>query len=385
MKRSLRTRLFWGHVVLFLAASAISIVITWKELEIEGPPQLAESSNWRLVLMAAAFSCAPVLVLAVTSWWLTRRYLSSIVTLTQAAEQIREDNLSKKIPLTGTGDEFDRLSSVLNDMMERLDASFQKVREFTLHASHELKTPLTILRSGFEQALGDTALSDKQRERLFAWLDETDRLNRIVSGLTLLTQGEAHQIKLNPELLDLAELAADTASEAAILGQSLELKVSVIAPEPCLAWVDRHRLRQLLLNVTDNAVKYNREGGYVEYLVHRSGNQAVVDIRSGGRGIDATELPNIFDRFFRSSTSRGTVTAGCGLGLSIARWIAEEHGGTLTAESSPDNTNLSLRLPLPEKTEPQAKSPAHARNGQAALSAPVPASSLPPGHSPSTV
>jgi signal transduction histidine kinase len=357
MRHSIRTKLFWGHLALFLAASAVSILITWMEFEFEGSPDTSPVPHWRLVLIAAVISCTPVLILAVASWWFTRRCLAPIVTLTQAAERIREDNLHEEIPVTGDGDELARLALVLNDMQRRLDGSFQKIREFTLHASHELKTPLTILMAGFEKALLDNDLTEKHRDRLLNWLDELERLNRIVTGLTLLTKGDAHQVELNLEKLDLAELVADSASEAEILGQSLDLKITVLAPQPCRVWADRHTLRQLLLNVTDNAVKYNREGGYVEYRVFTEGDHACVDIRSGGRGIDAEELPQIFNRFFRSSTSRGTVSTGCGLGLSIAKWIAEEHGGTLTAASAPDNTVLSLRMPFQAREEPKTAQP----------------------------
>ncbi len=346
MKHSIRTKLLWGHVALFLATSTISILITWMEFEIDGFTRDPSVAHWRLVLVAAGITCVPVLLLAVASWWFTRRCLLPIVTLTQAAERIREDNLDVSIPRTGSGDELDRLASVLNDMVQRLERSFQEIRVFTLHASHELRTPLTILMAGFETALQENGQSEDQRNRLLKWLGELERLNRIVSGLTLLTQGDAHQVELNLEPLDLAELAADSASEAAILGQSLNLKVTVSASDSCMVRADRHRLRQLLLNITDNAVKYNRNNGHIDYRVFQAGGQACVDISSGGRGIDDEELPHIFNRFFRSSTSRGTESEGCGLGLSIAKWIAEEHGGTLTAQSSPDNTVLSLRLPL---------------------------------------
>ncbi len=346
MKHSIRTKLFWGHIALFLVTSTVSILITWMEFEMEGTVRNIAVAHWRPVLVAAGISCVPVLLLAVASWWFTRRCLAPIVTLTNAAERIREDNLHESIPLSGSDDELDRLALVLNDMMRHLDGAFQQIREFTLHASHELKTPLTILMAGFEKALLDHDLSEEQRNRLLNWLGELERLNRIVSGLTLLTQGDAHQVELNLETLDLGELAADSASEAAILGQSLNLNIVVNTETSCLVRADRHRLRQLLLNITDNAVKYNREGGSVEYHVFREDGQACVEIRSTGRGIDAEELPHIFDRFFRSSTSRGTVSDGCGLGLSIAKWIAEEHGGSLTARSAPDNTVLSLRLPL---------------------------------------
>lgn len=347
MKRSLRTRLFWAHTCLFLLAGVISVLFTWLELAREGGPlQGTGTADWSYFLAAAAASCVPVLLLGAVSWWLIRRALSPILALTQAAEKINQDSLHQQIPLRGTGDELDRLTSVLNDMTRRLDTAFQEVREFTLHASHELKTPLTILRNGFEQALMDTTLPDNHRDRVANQLDEIERLNRIVSGLTFLTQADAHQVHLLVEDLDMAELVRDAAGEAAILGQTLNLSVNVVIDTPCRVRGDRHRLRQLLLNLTDNAVKYNRLDGYVEYQLRQEGEQAVVTVRSGGRGIGADELPKIFDRFFRSGNSRGSTTEGCGLGLSIARWIAEEHKGSLSAASKPDNTVMTLKVPM---------------------------------------
>lgn len=346
MRRSLQTRLIWGHAVLFLLASTVSILIGWAELERERSkePDL-KKSHFQLALVAAAVSCVPVLLLSGASWWLTRRCLAPIVALTEAAEHIHEGTLHRDLPLRGTGDELDRLTSVINDMTSRLDGSFQKVREFTLHASHELKTPLTILRNGFEKALADPSLPDRHRDQVFVWLDEVDRLNRIVSGLTLLTQGDAHLVTLNRETFDIGDIVTDIAGEADMLGQQQSLRVTTTIEKPCHVSGDRHLLRQLLLNLTDNAVKYNREGGHIHYAVHRESGSVIVEVESGGRGIDREELPQIFDRFFRSGTSRGTSHDGCGLGLSIALWIAQEHGGTLTATSRPDCTRLRLALP----------------------------------------
>jgi len=352
MKRSLQTRLFWGHVLFFLIASTISIFITWEELAYRTNPAanhnllhaLTSQTALHVLLWAIMVSCAPVLFIALASWWLTRRILSPIVALTQRAEHIQEDNLHQLIPVRGSGDEIDRLTFVLNEMMGRLDASFQRIREFTLHASHELKTPLTILRNGFETGLGDSNLTERQRDQLCVWLDETDRLNRIVSGLTFLTQADAQQVDLHLEPLDIGELVRDTANDASILGAAYDLKISVDIKGHFLINGDRHRLRQILLNLTDNAVKYNREGGYVNYRLRQDGDWYLVDVESGGRGISKDEMPKIFDRFFRSGNSRGSSSEGCGLGLSIARWIAEKHGGTLTARSSPDCTVLTLTL-----------------------------------------
>ncbi len=132
-----------------------------------------------------------------------------MVRLTEAAEHIHEDSLHRRLPLQGTGDELDRLTSVLNDMTGRLETSFARVREFTLHASHELKTPLTILRSGFEQSLSRSDVSEPLRDQIINWMDEVDRLNRVVSGLTLLTQADAGQVTLFTEEVSLHDLLRD--------------------------------------------------------------------------------------------------------------------------------------------------------------------------------
>lgn len=359
MNRSLRTRLFWAHTWLFLLAAVISVLFTWFELAREGGPlQYTVNVDWSYFLAAAVASCVPVLLLGAVSWWLIRRALAPILDLTQAAEGINQDSLDQKIPLRGTGDELDRLTSVLNEMTARLDAAFREVRDFTLHASHELKTPLTILRNGFETAMMDPTVSEVHQDRISTWLDEIDRLNRIVTGLTFLTQADARQVRLEVETVDLADLLRDAAGEATILGQLMQLKITVVGTEaPCWAEADRHRLRQVLLNLTDNAVKYNREGGYIEYRLVSTETHVNLTVRSGGRGIGPEELPKIFDRFFRSGNSRAGTLEGCGLGLSICRWIAEEHGGTLTAASEPDNTLLTITLPR-KKPQPSGLVPA---------------------------
>lgn len=342
MTRSLRKRLGWWHTGLFAAAIIISVLLAWKEMSHHNEPGGGYDAG---LLRTAAEACVPFLVTGAVSWIIIYRTLAPIEKLTAAAEEIHADSLHKRLPLRGSGDELDRLTSVLNDMTERLEEAFSRVREFSLHASHELKTPLTILRNGFEQTLRQPDLSPALSEQLLSWLDEVDRLNRIVSGLTLLTQADARQVALCKEPVTLHELVKDAAAEAEILGAARSLQIRVSIPGPVETTGDRHRLRQLLLNLTDNAVKYNHEDGFIEYALTREKGFAVITVSNSGRGIPPTELPHIFDRFYRSSTSRGTVQEGIGLGLSIAKWIAEAHGGSLTAASRPGLTVLTLRLP----------------------------------------
>lgn len=347
MTRSLRKRLGWWHTALFAAAIVISLLVAWKELHgQEAASAATNEQKWRFIVDTAWESFVPFALLDAISWWIIYRSLAPVVKLTEAAELISEDNLHRRLSLQGTGDELDRLTSVLNSLTGRLETSFARIREFTLHASHELKTPLTILRSGFEQSLSRPDVSDPMRDRIISWMDEVDRLNRVVSGLTLLTQADAGQVTLVTEEVALQDLLRDAASEAEILGQSLDISVRVEIGQPIVLRADRHRLRQLLLNLTDNAVKYNREKGYVRYVLSQQNDYALILVESGGRGIPTEELPHIFNRFFRSSASRGSGTDGVGLGLSICQWIAHAHGGEITAASAPDHTVLTLRLPL---------------------------------------
>ena len=208
----------------------------------------------------------PAVVLGLLGgWWLTRRALAPVTKLTDAVEKIHENNLGEKIPRTNNGDELDRLTEVFNAMTARLEDSFQRIREFTLHASHELKTPLTVLCGETETALRDESLSPAERERLLSQLDELRRLAKIVDGLTLLAKADAGQIALKLEPLRLDELVRDNFADAQILAEPHGIQVELTDCEEISVRGDRHRLRQLLLNLADNAVKYNQpQGGVID-------------------------------------------------------------------------------------------------------------------------
>ena len=341
MRRSLRRRLGWAHTALFAAAIAVAFFLAWRELRLEQAGEHVQAS----LLRAAAEACVPFALVGTVSWFLIYRALAPVEKLTEAAETIHEGSLHRRIPVRGTGDELDRLTSVLNDMTGRLDASFQRVREFSLHASHELKTPLTILRSGFEQTLSRPNLDPQISEQVMNWADEVDRLNRIVNGLTLLTRADARKVALQREAVALHDLVRDAAAEAEILGASRELHITQDITEPVRITGDRHRLRQVLLNLTDNAVKYNRPGGSIHFSLTVSGPAALIRVTNEGPGISSADLPLIFDRFFRGAASRAGESEGIGLGLSIAHWIAREHGGSLEAASTPESTTFTFRLP----------------------------------------
>jgi signal transduction histidine kinase len=292
----------------------------------------------------------PAIVLGLAGgWWLTRRALAPVAHIARAAELINEKNLSQPLPRSKNGDELDRLAEVLNAMNARLNDSFTRVREFTLHASHELKTPLTVMHGELETVLRETehALPSAQRDLLLSQLDEIQRLSKIVDGLSLLARADAGQIRLHRERLQLDELVRDVHADTVILALPAHVTVEPAHCEPLAVSGDRHRLRQLLLNLADNAVKYNQPGGSVSMDLRRENGSAKLAIANTGPGIPAAMLGRVFDRFFRGDAAHGTEVEGCGLGLSIAQWIVSAHQGTIQVESQPSKlTTVTVRLPL---------------------------------------
>lgn len=289
----------------------------------------------------------PAILLAlVGGWFLMRRALSPIRTFTQTLERVQSDTLHQRLQRSGNGDELDRLTEVFNSMTQRLDESFSHIREFTLHASHELKTPLTVMRGEIETKLRETADSAIDREFFVGQLDEIARLTKIVDGLTLLAKADAGQVRIEKEPVRLDELVRDSFADAQMLARPHHLEVFLQDCHETTVRGDRHRLRQLLLNLTDNAIKYNQPDGRVTIALHRQNGSAALTIANTGPGIPSEKLPRVFDRFYRGDVAHSGAIEGCGLGLSIAHWIVKAHGGTIQMASMPAQlTTVTVRLP----------------------------------------
>ena len=291
----------------------------------------------------------PLLVLGIgLTWWFTRGTLDKLQSLTDAAAGLHAGNLEINLPSPApVRDELDRLIEVFREMARRLDHSFAQTRDFTLNASHELKTPLAIMRGEVETELR-TAPPEPDRE---AWmeslLEEIDRLARVVDGLTFLAKVDAGLIPLKMEPVDLAELVRDAVADAKSLADPHNLNVSAAIPEcPCMVRGDRHRLRQLLLNLADNAVKYNVPNGSVGISLSHEHDSMVLVFSNPGPGIPAEVADRVFERFFRAASHHRHHTEGSGLGLNIARWIVKSHGGDITVLTGPDGlTRATVRLP----------------------------------------
>jgi signal transduction histidine kinase len=355
---TIRIRLtLWFSSILFVALVAMA-VLSYFELVAEPQGQSergktaaneeTDENGMSEVLGVLLWCGLPALALSIGGgWWMTRKALAPVNALTQAAGRISENTLGERLASSGNGDEFDRLTEVFNAMTERLEKSFQRVREFTLHASHELKTPLTILRGEAESALSDQTLNQTQRARLESELDELERLTRIVDGLTLLTKADAGLTHVNFKPVALAGLVQDCFADTQILAQPCGLTVELPVCEQATIEGETHRLRQLLLNLADNAVKYNEPGGRITMALYREGNAAEFSIANTGPGIPSELLPRVFEPFFRGDSAHGHGTDGCGLGLSIAQWIVSVHKGAIRIESVPAKlTTVVVRLPL---------------------------------------
>ena len=350
---TLRARLAIWYAVIFSVSLLVIGISTYSELVVEQRDKIArhdevdDDAGTDLIQIILLYGGSAVAIGLLGGWWLTRRAFAPVTALTLVAEKIHERNLSEQIPRTGNGDELDRLTEVFNAMTARLDSSFRRIREFTLHASHELKTPLTVLRGELETALHDAHSSAAQKDQLASQIDEIERLTKIVDGLTLLTKADAGQITLKSEPVRLDELMHESVADAKILAQPQSITVNEDQSEEITVAGDRHRLRQLLLNLTDNAVKYNQSNGEINFSLKRDGNFGVLQISNTGPGLAPEPQKRVFERFFRGDASHNSEIEGCGLGLSIVQWIAQAHRGTISFESKPDQlTTVTIRLPL---------------------------------------
>lgn len=297
-------------------------------------------------ILTVCFFGAMPLILGLGWWWI-HHVLAPLRALTAAVEQIHEHNLRTPLPRTMNGDEVDKLSAVFNSMTTRLDESFKRIHEFTLHASHELKTPLTVMRAQLETVLRENgAMSPENASWIESQLDEVQRLSKIVDSLTLLTKADAGLVSLDrkPEHLD--ELVREAFEDAQMLAQDAGVKVTLDACEEAVVFGDRHRLRQLLLILSDNAVKYNRPGGTVSISLREKEGFAELRMTNTGIGIGRGMEGRLFERFARGENAMGKVE-GCGLGLAIAQWIVQSKGGTIALRSEPaGKTSVIVRLPL---------------------------------------
>jgi heavy metal sensor kinase len=264
---------------------------------------------------------------------LATRALKPVDNITRSARRITAENLDQTIPHKNVDDEIGRLTVTINEMIHRLHQSFAQVREFSADASHELRTPLTIIRGEIELALRSPKSPEEYRWVLESTLEEILRLNAIIDNLLMLAKADQGGYHANLSEVDLKTLVDELYEDSEVLAQSKNIQVVLRTNAPITIVGDRIRLRQLFLNLIDNAIKYTPEGGMVTLSMDSQDGFAVFEVEDTGIGIPASELEKIFNRFYRVDKARSRELGGSGLGLSIARWIAELHRGSLSVQS----------------------------------------------------
>lgn len=280
-------------------------------------------------------------------WLLARRALRPVENMTEAADRISAEALSGRLQETGTDDELDRLAKTLNRMLGRLDTAFSQIRRFSADASHELQTPLTILKGELEVALRSPRRPEEYQRTLNSALEEINRIALLVDGLLLLARADAGVLRMDRKPVNLAALSKEVYNQTKVLADARKITLIPEEMEAVSVPGDHERLRRLLLNLVDNGVKYTPEGGRVALSVTKDQKWAFLRVADTGMGIPHDEQDRVFQPFYRANEAKLHGKAGVGLGLSIANSIAEAHGGKIKIESTPDHgTEFTVLLPL---------------------------------------
>ena len=283
-------------------------------------------------------------------WVMAGRALTPVMDIARAAQRISGSNLSLRLPTRDTGDELDYLVLTFNRMIDRLESSFQQMKQFSADVSHELRTPITAIRGQLEVALFTAQTTEQYREAMFNALQDIDRLSQIVRALLLLSQAESGQLLLQKSRIDLCEVGSDLVDQFQIPAEAAGIRLTADLPAECFIEGDRVQIERMITNLLSNALKFTPEGGEVRLRARTTPEQVEIIIEDTGRGIATEYLPHIFDRFYRvpGSGSAPGPEQGLGLGLSFVAWIVKAHHGKIDVDSTPGKgTRFTIQLPAP--------------------------------------
>ena len=289
----------------------------------------------RQLLWLMALGLPVMIAVAVSGGYLlVKRTLAPVERIANKAELITHHNLAERLPVARTGDELERLAISLNHMISRLDDAFQQSKRFVADASHELRTPLTVLRSELESLARNPSTASDPYERLGSLLQPVERLSKTVERLFALSRLDAGEAQTEWVEIDLGELVASTADQMLLLAADKGIAVTCEAQGRVLVRGDRSRLKQVVVNLLDNAIKYTPAHGAVHLRVTAVEGRVVLSVEDSGVGIPAEALPHVFDRFYRVDTTRSDDTGGAGLGLAIVKTICDAHGAAVRVASA---------------------------------------------------
>ena len=311
-----------------------------------------------------------ILILAtIGGYLLMEQPLRPLVVLTDKAAKIGRKGLGERLPVIPTGDELERLTHSLNGMIDRLEDALNHNHRFSADASHELRTPLTIMRGELEEMLRIEKLPPQAVENIVSTLEEIDRMSRIVNSLMVITRLDAGGERMAMQALNLSALVRTTMDHMRLLAEEKGLPLNCACEQEVYVYADPMRIKQVLVNLIDNAIKYTQPGevspepalqdagrGRVDIAVFASGSSAWLKISDRGIGIAPEVLPHVFDRFYRADFARSRDAGGVGLGLAIVKAIVAAHDGTVSITSTLNRgSTVLVQLPLVQPPEPAVK------------------------------
>ncbi len=322
---------FYRSIVIPVVDPQTQEVLSWVEVSDSKRYIEASLSYFRKLLLA---SLPLVLIgVAAASFYVVNRLIRPVSLMAQRAEKITSENLNSRVPVINPRDEVGRLGITFNQLLKRLEDAFRQQQQLLSNISHELKTPLTILRTHWEAEISNTRLPQATREKLVGDIEELARLSKMVDDLSLLSRSMEDLTNLNKAKLDLSELLGNLVHDMEMLAEAKEQTLVWQNGSALYVNGDQRYLKRLFLNLLDNAIKYTPQGGQVSVNCSVNGNTAQIEISDSGIGIPVSDQPHIFERFYRAKNTKYGATKGSGLGLTIAKWIVEAHGGTLAIQS----------------------------------------------------
>jgi signal transduction histidine kinase len=349
--------------LLHVESSGVSYWVLERPFSLGGQPVLllaAAPETGNLVVLqnfwSGLLAWVPILLMVscASGYWVSRRALNPVDRITAKARSISIRNLSERLPVAQTGDELQRLAVTCNEMLERLESAINQIKRFTADASHELRGPLSFTRTVAELALREPATDPASRKAFAEIVDEAAKAAVLLEEMLTLARADANPFSIALEPVDLKSVVDEVCALAAPIAKDRGLTLAMhMTRDPSVSVLgDFASLRRLLWILIDNAMKYTHPEGRVEVTVSVEAMSATLSVEDTGVGISATDLPLVFDRFYRADPSRGMVE-GNGLGLAIAKWIAEMHGAEISV-SSRETIGTTFQVTFPNLQTPRS-------------------------------
>lgn len=292
---------------------------------------LVESTLRNLLIVFAVIVPFYIIIAVEGGLFIAGRALSPIDYITKTAKQIGHGDLKRRIRLTGSQDEVGQLAETFDEMLDRLEESINREKQFVSDASHELKTPISVIMLHVEESLDGAKSETEYRESLETIFSESRKMSRIINQLLMLARGAEGNLEPQKEAVDLSLVTSSIADEMAIAAQNAGVEIITDIEQNIVLTADQTLMTRLLINLIDNAIKYNHAGGWVKVILNKEKDHIRLIVKDNGIGISKEDLPDIWNRFYRAEKSH--TGAGSGLGLSIVKWIVDAHGGTIKVKS----------------------------------------------------